>query len=568
MFFMGQLMKIMSLVGQSIIKKLDKMTMDPYECQKNLLLSVLEENKDTVYGKEHGFSEIHSIEEYQKRIPIGEYDHFAPYIERMVKGEDNVLVKEHIQHYNKTSGTLGVPKYIPLSQKQISICGKYHALQANAVISKNIGYGWNMGKGINLMEGTAIVLESGATYGCASSVAVKGGPFKNISSIIYTSPIEAKQPKPGVVTRYIHARFALSEKNVTYVVATFSSIILELFMYIMNNHEMLVRDIENGTIDAGVDLPQDVRESLMKKIKPDPKRAAELKEAFSQGFDTPWAKRVWKKLQYMYSAGGANFAPYTEKLRNNIMGPEVKVFYLGVSASEGFFSTVCRMDDPASVLTPDGCFMEFLDVDDENAKCVTMDKLEEGKSYELIITSFGGLYRYNMHDVLTVKGFHNKTPLIEFRNRAGFAANIRGEKTSEAAVRNAVFETAKIMDLDVADFSIYPDSDAEPPTYVMFMELNREPENLDKAKIRDTLQEQLILSNHGLAKHFGEGHLAPVRLILLQKETYMLYRDVMIMKGASASQLKPLNVVRNEFQRKFLFALDESREKNILPGKR
>ena len=561
MSFTGQLMKIMSLVGQNITKALDKMTMDPYTYQKDLLFSILDENKETEYGKEHGFSDIHSIEEYQERIPIGEYDNFAPYIERMVKGEDNVLVKEHIQHYNKTSGTLGVPKYIPLSQKQVSVCGKYHALQANAVISKAIGYGWNNGKGINLAEGTAIVLESGATYGCASSVVVKGGPFKNISSKIYTSPIEAKQPKPGVITRYIHARFALNERKVTYVVGTFSSIILELFTYIMNNHEMLVRDIENGTIDKSVELPDDVRASLMSKIKPNPKRAAELKEAFSKGFDTPWAKRVWKKLQYMYSAGGANFAPYTEKLKKNILGPDVSIFYFGVSASEGFFSTVYKKDDPASVLAPDGCFMEFMDVDDENAKCITMDKLEVGKNYELIITNFGGLYRYNMHDVLTVKGFHNKTPLIEFRNRAGYAANIRGEKTSETAVRHAVFETAKILGLDVVDFSIYPDADAEPPTYVLFMELNKEPEGIDDAKIRETLQEQLILSNHGLKKHFGEGHLAPIRLVLLQKETYMLYRDVMIMKGASASQLKPLNVVRNEFQRKFLFTLDERREK-------
>ena len=561
MSFTGLMMKMMSQIGQNITKSLDKMTQDPLKHQEELLLSILEENKDTEFGKKYGFSEIHSIEEYQKRIPLGEYDDFAPYIERMVKGEDKILVEEHIQHYNKTSGTLGFPKYIPLAQKQISICGKYHALQGNAVISKQLGYGWNDGKGINLAEGTAIVLESGATYGCASSVAVKGGPFKNMSSKIYTSPIEAKQPRPGVVTRYIHARFALIEPNVTYIVGTFSSIILEMFTYIMHNHEMLVKDIENGTIDESVDLPDDVRASLLEKIKPNPKRAADLREAFSHGFDTPWAKRLWKGLQYMYSAGGANFAPYTEKLKTQIFGPDVHIFYFGVSASEGFFSTVYKMDEPESVLAPDGCFMEFVDADKESTEYLTMDKLEAGKSYELVITNYGGLYRYKMHDVVMVTGFHNKTPLIEFRNRAGYAANIRGEKTSEMAVRHAVQETGRILGLDIFDFSIYPDADAEPPTYVMFLELVKKPDNIDEEKIRETLQEQLILANRGLAKHFGEGHLAPIKLILLQKETYMLYRDVMIMKGASASQLKPLNVVRNEFQRKFLFALDEKKER-------
>ena len=556
----GLMMKMMSLVGRGVAKSLDKMTKDPRSCQEVLLLSILEENKDTEFGKAHGFSDIHSIEEYQEKIPLGEYDHFAPYIERMVKGEDNVLVKEHIQHYNKTSGTLGLPKYIPLAQKQIGICGKYHALHANGVISSQIGYGWNDGKGINLQEGTAEVLPTGATYGCASSVAVKGGPFKNISAKIYTSPIEAKQPEKGVITRYIHARFALSERNVTYVVATFSSIILEFFTYIEHNWEMLADDIEKGTIDERVELPDSVRRSLLEKIKPDPKRAAELREAFSQGFDTPWAKRIWKKLQYMYSAGGANFAPYTEKLKTQILGEDVHIFYLGVSASEGFFSAVHKMGEPASLLTPDGCFMEFIDTDDENAPLLTMDKLVPGKRYELVVTNFGGLYRYKMHDVFLVTGMYNKTPLIEFQNRAGYAANIRGEKTSEAAVRHAVHETEKALGLDIADFSIYPDADAVPPTYVMFLELNKRPEGMDNETIRARLQEEIMLANRDVEGDFKEGYLGPIKLICLQKETYMLYRDVMIMKGASAAQLKPLNVVRNEFQRRFLVTLDEKNE--------
>ena len=557
----GQLMKCMAFAGKSVLRSLEEKTKDPRKVQEELLLSILEENKDTEYGRKYGFSEIHSIEEYQKRLPICEYDHFAPYIERMVKGEENVLVKEHIQHYNKTSGTLGLAKYIPLSQKQIGVCGKYFALQSNAAISTQIGYGWNDGKGVSLMEGTAEVLPSGATYGCASSVGVKNGPFKNFYSKIYTSPIEAKQPEPGVITRYMHARFALSERNVTYVLATFASIIMEFFTYIEHNWEMLVRDIENGTIDESVDLPDSVKASLLTKIKPDPKRAAELRKAFSAGFETPWARRVWKNLQYIYTAAGGNFAPYTEKLKKRVLGEDVHVFYLGISASEGFFSTVYKMDEEPSILTPDGCFMEFMDVDEEDGVCLTMDQLKDGRSYELVITNFGGLCRYRMHDVIQVKGFHHKTPLVVFKNRAGFAANLRGEKTSEAAVRNAVRETEKELGLNVVDFSIYPDDNADQPVYVMFLELSKRPEGLENGQIRDCLQKQLILSNKNLENHFGKGYLAPLKLITLQRETYMLYRDVMTMRGTSASQLKPLNVVRNEFQRKFLFKFDEKYEK-------
>ncbi len=562
MSFYNSMMKLMSRIGRTAIKSLDKMSLDPRGTQEELLMTLLQENSNTEYGKEFGFSEIRSIEEYQKKVPVREYDEFAPYIERMVKGEEGILTASHISHFNKTSGTLGCAKYIPLSQKQVSVTGKYHALHTNAVISSQIGYGWNNGKGINLMEGTAVVLESGATYGSASSVAVKNGPFKNLSSKIYTSPIEAKQPAKGVITRYIHARFALQERKVTYVAATFSSIILEMFRYIEDHHELLIKDIETGTIDESIDFPSEVRESLLKKIKPDPKRAAEIRKVFENWTNEPWALKLWPKLQYIYSAAGANFSPYTEKLKKNILGDQVHIFYQGVSASEGMFSAVYQMDREDSILVPDGCFMEFKDTDDENAPFLTMDRLEKDKSYELIITNYSGLYRYRMHDILRVTGFYNKTPLVVFENRTGYAANIRGEKTSEAAVRYSIEETEKALGLDVWDYSIYSDVDAEPPAYVMLTELSSRPDGVTNEDIRKCLKEKLMLANKNIVHHFEDGYLGDLKLIVLQPETYLLYRDVMIMKGTSASQLKPVHVIRNEFQRKFFFALEEKYGEN------
>lgn len=558
MSFYGLMMKAMARMGTGAIRSLEKMTLDPRAVQEQLLLAHLKENQDTDFGRENGFAEIHSIEDYQKRVPVREYDEFAPYIERMVKGEDNVLITEHIAHYNKTSGTLGCSKYIPLAKKQVSICGKYFALYTNAMVSTKIGYGWNDGKGINLQEGNSDVLPTGSTYGCASSIATKDGPFKNMYSEIYTSPVEARQPAKGVVTRYIHARFALTEPNATYVVSTFASIMLEMFRYVEDNHEMLVRDIEQGTIDKSVNLPDEVRASLLTQIRPDPKRAEELRKAFAEGFDTPWALRVWPKLEYAISVFGANFSSYTEKLKNCILGDSVRLFYFGVAASEGIFSVVSGMDTEDTIMAPDGCCLtEFRDADDESATCLTMDQLEVGKRYELIITNYSGLYRYRMHDVICVTGYHNKTPLIRFENRAGFAVNIRGEKTSESAIRSMIKETEKELGLDVTDYSVYADTDATPPGYVMLMELRHRPEGVSDGEIRRCLKEKLMLANEDIVGDFEDGYLDEPKLVLLQPETYLLYRDVMIHRGSAAGQLKPVHVIRNEFQRKFFFALHE-----------
>ena len=552
------MMKIMALIGKNTaMKSIEQMSEDPGKVQEDLLLQLMKANQDTEYGKKYNFAGINSIKEYQERVPICEYDDFAPYIERMVKGESNILTSEEINHFNRTSGTLGCAKYIPLSKKQISVMGKYHALHTNAIIAAQIGFAWNDGRGINLMEGNAEVLESGATYGSASSVAVKSGPFKNLNDKIYTSPIEAKQPAPGVISRYIHARFALQEGNASYVLATFSSIVLEFFRYIEDHHELLARDIEQGTIDESIDLPDEVRASLLKKVRPDPKRAEVLRKAFAEGFDSPWAKRVWPKLQYVICAGGANFQPYTDKLREHVLGEEIHIFYLGVSASEGMFSAVHKMGRPDSILTPDGSFMEFRDPEDESAPCLTMDQLEKGKCYELIITNYSGLYRYRMHDVLRVTGFHKKTPLVRFETRTGYAANIRGEKTSEAAVRQAVRLTEKELGIDTVDHSLYADTECVPPAYVFLLELRSCPEGVSREDIRACLKKHLMKANGNIAHHLEDGYLGEPQLVLLQPETYLLYRDVMIMKGTSASQLKPVNVIRNEFQRKFFFGLQE-----------
>ena len=260
---------------------------------------------------------------------------------------------------------------------------------------------------------------------------------------------------------------------------------------------------------------------------------------------------------YVYTAGGANFSPYTEKLKKNILGDSIHIFYQGVSASEGMFSAVYKMDNVDSILVPDGCFMEFRDPEDPDAPCLTMDRLEKDRCYELIISNYSGLYRYRMHDVLRVTGFHNKTPLVRFETRTGYAANIRGEKTSEAAVRFMIKEAEKSLGIEVTDYSIYSDTDSNPPAYVILLELRSRKKDISDEQIRSCLEEKLMEANKNIVHHFKDGYLAGLQLVILQPETYLLYRDVMIMKGTSASQLKPVHVIRNEFQRKFFFALKE-----------
>ena len=90
-------------------------TTHPMEVQSDVLFTILNDNKDTEYGKKYGFADIHSIEEYQERVPVSPWSHFDPYVDRMLLGEQNILTVYPFDHFTTTSGTSGKPKHIQKS---------------------------------------------------------------------------------------------------------------------------------------------------------------------------------------------------------------------------------------------------------------------------------------------------------------------------------------------------------------------------------------------------------------------------------------------------------------------
>ena len=159
--------------------------------------------------------------------------------------------------------------------------------------------------------------------------------------------------KPGTDTRYLHARFAIEERDIRDISSVFITGVLDLMRYVEDNWELLVRDIEQGTIDA----------ERQAQGCADPERAAELRAIFERGFDEPITPAMWPNLLVVRSVAGGGFAPYTQRLRRFI-GNDVHILYTGYSASEGAFSVPFQLDDPSSVLLPRSVYFEFVPVDD------------------------------------------------------------------------------------------------------------------------------------------------------------------------------------------------------------
>ena len=539
--------------GGPVYDSMVEMTKDPMRYNTELLMRLLNDNKDTEYGRKYGFADIRSVEEFQERVPLTMFDDYAGYVYRMTEeGETGLISAYNIAHYAKTSGTMGNPKRIPVSDRAMGVMNRYNMQLRTKVICDAIGFDWANPPYLNLIESQLTTLKNGATYGAISAKVI--GQMGDYLPMLMTSPLEALVPDPKTNTRYLHARFALMNPEITSMGFSFSSILLELMQYIESEWEMLVDDIEQGTIDESVKMPAEVRQSVLGKIRPMPERAAQLREIFSQGFDEPIMPKIWPNLTIFSGVATGGFSTYYNKLKQRYAGDGVRLFYVGLNASEGIFSVPMDVDCPDSVLIPDSVFYEFIPIDsDDPADIVTLDGVEVGKTYEIVITNQSGFYRYRIRDAVKVTGMYNQTPMIQFQYRIDQTISVLGEKTTELVLRGVAERVEKELGYDMEDFSVFGDVDSVPMRYVMLMEATL-PEGLNPDTVAAELDKGVCEGNPSYGDKVAKGMLDHLRLLFLQPETYLLYRDVMISKGASSAQLKPPRIV-NEIQRRFFMAL-------------
>lgn len=546
--------------GMPVYTEFGEMCENPMQRNEQLLMQILEENKNTEYGQKYGFENIKSIQEFQEKVPITVYDDYAEAIMRMTEeGAENLICAYPVNHYNKSSGTMGNPKRLPMSDKAISINNKYLTQYIYGLIGAKIGEGWINGKSMSLTESPAVIdtLKCGASYGALSAKLCLA--FRPYMELLFTSPDEAAYPLPDTNTRYLHARFGLMDSGVTNFGASFFSFFLELLRYIENNWEMLVHDIETGTIDPSIKMSDSVRESLLKKLKPMPERAAELRAVFEQGFDEPFVPKVWPNARYLMGVGTGGFKMYADKIRERYTGDDVAQVMMGLTASEGLFSIPFDVNSSDSALVADSVFYEFLPLSagDDFSQIVTMDKVKVGEDYEIIITNFSGFYRYRMRDAVRITGKFKNTPTITFLHRIDNTVSLMGEKTTETALSAAAENTAKELGFELIDYSMYPDPNAAPARYLFFMEIGYMPEGLKPKEIRFVLEQKLAEANPSMGDKVKKGICGETKLNFLEPETYMLYRDLMLTKGVASGQLKPVRVITNEIQRKFFLGLTE-----------
>lgn len=552
-------------LGDISLWEIDHYTKNPLKAQEMTLRKILKRNKNCELGKKYGFADIKSIDEYRKKVPLTTYADYDALVDRMIHNrEKNIMYTGANIRYCSSSGSVGKPKILPKGVKDLwnMQCIGFSCSCATAAHhlkkTKGIRMPSQMGPLVLILTGHR--LEDGKQCNGAGQVPLTY--LKPILKTFITSPDSLLFPEHEELldTSYLQLRFALENRKVTYLGSIVITLLTTMFDYLEENWEMLCDDIEKGIINPDIKITPELYDEYSKKLKPNPKRAEELRREFKKGFDIPIAPRIWPKLVWAYGMVGSNLKIYIKKLRKSI-GNDIPIHNMGYAAAEGFFAMPTELDVDDSVLLPHCIFFEFIPVNDDdeenedkNPKTLLINELEVGKKYEVVVSNFSGLYRYRMEDIVQVTKMYNNTPRVELLYRRNLSMNVANEKTTTQMVDFAAKETSSATNVEFIGHSFYADFSTKPPRYCMFIEPKNEIDEAKRSELIKALDEKLCEVNEKYFKYRRWGMLNEPEVLVLKPKTYWDYRESLRGKGVVLNQIKPVTVINSEERERFFFS--------------
>jgi len=464
---MAVLLKAAAFLARRQWARWQELTAKPREIQHQLLLDIIKRNRDTRFGLDHRFDAIHSLDDYRNQVAIGDYERLRPYIEQAQTGGAGALTAAPVLMFTMTSGSTGEAKLIPVTEatrrnhRQITRLWYYRALTDHP----DLFSGKLLGIVSPAVEGKTA---GGIPFGAASGLIYQSSPrwIQNA----YAVPYEISQVKDFEAKYYLTMRLAL-EYDISFFGTPNPSTILKLVESADQNKQEIIKDIRDGAISARCNLPPEIRALVARRLAKNPERARRL-ESLIKYDGTLRPREYWPRLQLIGCWKGGTVGVRLKEFPR-WFGRTTPVRDLGYMASEAQMTLPVSDEGTAGILAVEENFYEFVpeaEIGDPARAVLTCSELEEGKNYYVILTTPGGLYRYEMNDIVRVAGFFNQTPLIEFVRKGRDVTNITGEKLHVNHVIEAMQRAQTATDVTVRHFRVC--ADAEKSRYTFYVELD------------------------------------------------------------------------------------------------
>ena len=452
---------LLGMAGGIQYLKLKSVSRNPRRTSEQTLRGILNYAKDTVYGREHHFADILAAKDdkelyalYQQYVPAQEYEALRPYVERHKNGEANVLFPGKPIMYATTSGTTKEPKWVPITDVYLnSVYGKMTKVWLFNFIKNRpkVFTGKIVSIVGKVIEGYA---PDGTVFGSVSGVTQRDCP--KFVKKLYASPADVFSITDYNARYYAIMRMGI-ERNITLIVTANPSTIVEMQNNVNEFYDQYVDDIEHGTLNKDLNISPEIRAAIQPYLKPNPERAAELR-ALKQKYGTVLPKHYWPNLQILNTWKCGNTKVYVDKFQHSF--PEQMLHQ-----EFGYFSSECRFglvldDTNNTVLFPHFHYYEFIeehDLENEHPHFLQLHELEQGKRYCPFVTTYAGLYRYNMNDLVEVGPNFENTPTVHMIQKVNGIVTMTGEKLHERQFIEAVHTAEKELQMPVKFFVGFAD---------------------------------------------------------------------------------------------------------------
>ena len=468
-------------------KELDKYANNGLAMQQEVLHYLVENAKDTEYGRNHLFSTIQSYDDFVQNVPVNTYEELKGDIDRMRHGEENILWPGQVKWYAKSSGTTNdKSKFIPVSPEALQHTHYQGPKDVVAFYLQN-------NPDSHLFEGKSLILggSHSPNYNLPDSL------VGDLSAIL----IENISPLANLVRVPKKSTALLSDFEV--------------------KRDRIARETLHKNVTNISGVPSWMLSVLVRVLELSGKQHLE---------------EVWPNLEVFFH-GGIAFTPYRKQYEQLITKSDMH-YMETYNASEGFFGIQNDPSDPAMLLMLDyGVFYEFIPIEElgtEKPTIVPLSGVKIGQNYAMVISNLCGLWRYEIGDTVQFTSVNPYKFVITGRTK--YFINAFGEElimdNAEKGLAYACSQTgAQVLEYSAAP--VYMDNKAK-CRHQWLIEFSKAPQDLKAfSEILDTrLQE---LNSDYEAKRFHDVTLQPLEII---KARPNLFNDWLKSKGKLGGQHK------------------------------
>lgn len=469
----------------------------PGEAQWRLLRAGLARHAATAYGRAHGFAEIGSYAEFARRVPIVDHAALAPWIARIERGEPAVLTRDPVTRLLPTSGSSAARKLIPFTA----------ALQNefNAAIGAWL---------VDLARRHPAVIAGRAYWALTPPAKAPADP----AGVIPIGFDEDSRHLGGLRARLVERSMAVP--SLVRLIGDLAAFRIGVLRHLVACPDLrlvsvwhpsfftLLLDTLVGEWDAVLAAVPAARARALRRS--DPRRP----------------ETIWPALRVVSCWGDALAAGPAADLQRRL--PQAVVEPKGLLATEAFVSVPCGGARPLAITSH---FLEFIQ---DDGRVVPADALRDGETYEVVVTTGGGLWRYRLGDRVRVEGRVGRTAAIRFLGRAGNVSDCCGEKLAEEFVAGVLAACC-----GGARFAMLaPEADAAGWRYALYLDAAGAA-RADAARVEAALRAN---PHYALCRDLGQ--LGPVRLYPVAGDAYEQFVAAEAARGRRIGDIKPAALSR------------------------